>query len=110
MALCRRHSDYLAIELKLEVSTLYSLPPPQPHHKLSPNNYCTNSACVFHFISHPDLWLFTAAAWSQMRCLQGRNMKYAGAVLRLTSSEVEEGLAAHRSCPDEIIRFIRMET
>lgn len=41
---------------------------------------------------------------------KGRNMKYAGAVLRLTSSEVEEGLAAHRSCPDEIIRFIRMET
>ncbi|KAF5839057.1 hypothetical protein DUNSADRAFT_1675 [Dunaliella salina] len=41
---------------------------------------------------------------------KGRNMKYAGAVLRLTGTEVEEGLAAHGSCPDEIMRFIRMET
>ena len=41
--------------------------------------------------------------------IQGRTMKYAGVALRITDNEVEEGFAAHGSCPDEIRRFKRME-
>jgi len=40
---------------------------------------------------------------------QGRTMRYAGVTLRLTSGEVEEGLKAHSSCPDELLRFMHME-
>jgi hypothetical protein len=40
---------------------------------------------------------------------KGRAMRYVGVSLRLTPASVEEGIAQHRQCPEEIRRFVKME-
>ena len=117
-------AEFLCIILNFPNSSCLK-PLSTPNIQIKPGQQCVDPSASCPSLSNTDLTCATHCAKTNMQgrtmslteftfiivyhTTQGRTMRYAGVALRLTGSEVEEGMAAHGSCPDELQRFLRME-